>query len=137
MLCVGETLAERERLETKDVLARQLSRALEGAPSRAALLVAYEPVWAIGTGIVATPEQVAEAHLWIRDQLKALGKSDNGGNVPVLYGGSVDPKNAPPLGALPEVDGFLVGGASLDPPAFLSIAGALAWAAALPPPGVH
>jgi triosephosphate isomerase len=129
MLCVGETLAERERLETKDVVARQLSRALEGAPPRAPLLVAYEPVWAIGTGVVATPEQVAEAHLWVREQLQALGKLDNGGSVPVLYGGSVDAKSAAPLAALSEVDGFLVGGASLDPPAFLSIAGALGSAA--------
>ncbi|MGH7682194.1 MAG: triose-phosphate isomerase [Candidatus Eiseniibacteriota bacterium] len=126
VLCVGETLNERERLETKDVLARQLSRALEGAPPRAALLVAYEPVWAIGTGIVATPEQAAEAHDWIRDELKGLGRAAQENAIPILYGGSVDPKNAPALAARPEIDGFLVGGASLNGPGFLSIAGTLA-----------
>jgi len=126
VLCVGETLAERERLETKDVLARQLARALEGAPPRIALLVAYEPVWAIGTGIVATPEQAAEAHEWIREELRGLGKAVLESEIPILYGGSVDPKNAPALAARPEIDGFLVGGASLNGPGFLSIAGALA-----------
>jgi triosephosphate isomerase (TIM) len=122
LLCVGETLAERERQETQSVIARQLTRALEGAPARSALLVAYEPVWAIGTGVVATPEQVAEAHVWVGEELERLGRSA----TPVLYGGSVDPKSAGPLAALAEVDGFLVGGASLDAPSFLAIAKALA-----------
>ena len=126
VLCIGETLAERERLETKDVLARQLARALEGAPARASFLVAYEPVWAIGTGIVATPEQAAEAHDWIRDEMRGLGRPAEQGGIPILYGGSVDPKSAPALAARPEIDGFLVGGASLDGPGFLAIAGALA-----------
>jgi triosephosphate isomerase len=125
ILCVGETLAERERRETKDVLARQIGRALDKAPARAPLLVAYEPVWAIGTGIVAAPEQVAEAHLWVREELATQGRSGDEAGTPVLYGGSVDPKSAAPLAALAEVDGFLVGGASLNAPAFLSIAGAL------------
>ena len=130
ILCVGETLAERERRETQEVLARQLARALEGATPRAPLLVAYEPVWAIGTGVVATPDQVAESHGWVQAELRTLGRSGAGGSTPVLYGGSVDPKNAAPLAALSEVDGFLVGGASLNAPAFVSIAGALAAAAA-------
>jgi triosephosphate isomerase len=130
MLCIGETLAERERRETQEVLARQLTRALDGAPARAPLLVAYEPVWAIGTGIVATPEQVAETHGWVQAELRKLGRLGSHTSTPVLYGGSVDPKNAGPLAALPEVDGFLVGGASLDAPAFLAIAGALEAAAA-------
>jgi triosephosphate isomerase (TIM) len=125
MLCVGETLAERERRETRDVLRRQIQRALAGAPARSPLLVAYEPVWAIGTGVVATPEQVAEAHSWVREELAAAGRREPGVPVPVLYGGSVDPKSAVPLARLPEVDGFLVGGASLDAPSFLAIAGAL------------
>ena len=124
LLCVGETLAERERQETQSVIARQLQRALDGAPARASLLVAYEPVWAIGTGVVATPEQVAEAHGWVGEELTRLNRS----GTPVLYGGSVDPKTALPLAALPEVDGFLVGGASLDAPSFLAIAKALAGA---------
>ena len=130
MLCVGETLAERERRETQEILARQLSRALEGAPARAPLLVAYEPVWAIGTGVVATPEQVAESHGWVREELRKLGRLGSPTSTPVLYGGSVDPKNAGPLAGLPEVDGFLVGGASLNAPGFLSIAGALGSAGA-------
>lgn len=130
MLCIGETLAERERRETRDVIARQLQRALEGAPARADLLVAYEPVWAIGTGVVATPDQVGEAHAWVREELRALGRLDPGSAVPVLYGGSVDPKSATSLAALPEVDGFLVGGASLDASGFLAIAGALTASAA-------
>jgi triosephosphate isomerase len=106
------------------VISRQLARALEGAPARATLLVAYEPVWAIGTGVVATTEQVAEAHGWVGEELGRLGRSA----TPVLYGGSVDPKSAAPLAALKEVDGFLVGGASLDAPSFLAIAKALAGA---------
>jgi triosephosphate isomerase len=128
VLCVGETLAERERQETRPVIARQLQRALESASARAPLYVAYEPVWAIGTGIVATPEQVAEAHVWVREELNGLGRKETG--APILYGGSVDPKNAPSLAAIGEVDGFLVGGASLTAPSFLAIAAALAAAAA-------
>jgi triosephosphate isomerase len=124
LLCVGETLGERERRETRDVLARQIRRALEGASPRAALLVAYEPVWAIGTGVVATVEEVAEAHAWVAEELTAAGRS-GAAETPVLYGGSVDPKNSGPLGRLPEVGGFLVGGASLGVDSFLTIAGAL------------
>jgi len=124
LLCIGETLAERERSETRAILTRQLERALESAPPRSRLLVAYEPVWAIGTGVVATTEQVAESHGWIREILQAIGRMDKSGPTPVLYGGSVDPKNAPALSALGEVDGFLVGGASLTAPSFLAIAGA-------------
>jgi triosephosphate isomerase len=124
LLCIGETLAERERRETREILTRQLERALEGAPQRSRLLVAYEPVWAIGTGVVATTEQVAEAHGWIREILRALGRMDRGSPTRVLYGGSVDPKNAQALALVGEVDGFLVGGASLTTPSFLAIASA-------------
>ena len=124
LLCVGETLSERERHETQDILTRQLERALEGAPQRSRLLVAYEPVWAIGTGVVATTDQVAEAHGWIRQILRKLGRMSETSPTPVLYGGSVDPKNAGPLSSLAEVDGFLVGGASLAAPSFLAIAAA-------------
>ena len=133
VLCIGETLAERERRETQEILARQLARALEGAPARAPLLVAYEPVWAIGTGVVATPDQVSEAHGWVQAELRKLGRLGPQASTPVLYGGSVDPKNAAPLAGLPEVDGFLVGGASLSAPGFLAIAGALEAAAATRP----
>jgi len=122
VLCVGETLAERERRETRDVLSRQLRRALEGAPSKAPLWIAYEPVWAIGTGVVASVEEVAESHEWAREELIAAGRNAGGETVPILYGGSVDPRNAGPLAATPGVDGFLVGGASLQAAPFLEIA---------------
>jgi triosephosphate isomerase len=137
VLCIGETLAERERRETRDVLARQLRRALEGAPAKAPLWVAYEPVWAIGTGVVASVEEVAEAHAWAREELVQAGRARDGAGdvVPILYGGSVDPKNAGPLAAVPLVDGFLVGGASLQAEPFLEIAARLEAGAA--PGGGH
>ena len=125
VLCVGETMVERGRRETRDILARQIQRALEGANPRAPLLVAYEPVWAIGTGVVATTDEVAEAHGWVREELAAAGRDVTGGGTPVLYGGSVDAKNAGPLARLADVDGFLVGGASLKASSFLAIAEAL------------
>jgi triosephosphate isomerase len=105
--CVGETKAEREAGETEDVLRRQLS-VLEGEDN---LVVAYEPVWAIGTGKTATPEIAQEAHSFIKGLL----------DVPVLYGGSVKPDNAAELLAQPDVDGALVGGASLDVESFAAI----------------
>jgi triosephosphate isomerase (TIM) len=105
--CVGETEAEREGGETEDVLRRQVG-VLEADEN---LVVAYEPVWAIGTGKTATPEQAQEAHAFIKGLL----------DVPVLYGGSVKPENAGELLGLPDVDGALVGGASLDVESFAAI----------------
>ena len=105
--CVGELEEERELGRTEDVLRRQVS-VLEPHP---ALVVAYEPVWAIGTGRTATPEQAQEAHAFVKSLL----------DVPVLYGGSVKPDNAEELLAQPDVDGALVGGASLDVESFASI----------------
>jgi triosephosphate isomerase (TIM) len=105
--CVGETEEERERGETEGVLRRQLS-VLEADDS---LVVAYEPVWAIGTGKTATPEIAQEAHAFVKSLL----------DVPVLYGGSVKPENAAELLAQPDVDGALVGGASLDVESFAAI----------------
>jgi triosephosphate isomerase len=125
VLCVGETMVERGRRETRDILARQIQRALEGANSRAPLLVAYEPVWAIGTGVVATPDEVAEAHGWVREEVLASGRDVENEATPVLYGGSVDSKTARPLARLDGVDGFLVGGASLKAASFLAIAEAM------------
>ena len=125
VLCIGETLTERERRETREVLRRQLARALEGLPARAPLWVAYEPVWAIGTGVVATVDEVAEAHAWVLEALAEMGRGSAAGHPPVLYGGSVDPKNAGALAALPDVDGFLVGGASLTAESFIAIGEAL------------
>jgi triosephosphate isomerase len=105
--CVGETEEERERGETEDVLRRQLV-ALE---SHDDLVIAYEPVWAIGTGKTATPELAQDAHAFIKAIL----------DVPVLYGGSVKPENAAELLSQPDVDGALVGGASLEVDSFVSI----------------
>jgi triosephosphate isomerase (TIM) len=105
--CVGELEEERERGETEDVLRRQLA-ALEAHDN---LVVAYEPVWAIGTGKTATPEIAQEAHVFVKSIL----------DVPVLYGGSVKPDNAAELLAQPDVDGALVGGASLEVDSFVAI----------------
>jgi triosephosphate isomerase (TIM) len=110
--CIGETEEERERGETEDVLRRQLV-ALE---SHDDLVIAYEPVWAIGTGKTATPEQAQEAHAFIKALL----------DVPVLYGGSVKPENAADLFAQADVDGALVGGASLEVDSFVAICQAAA-----------
>jgi triosephosphate isomerase (TIM) len=110
--CIGETEHERERGETEDVLRRQLV-ALEAHDD---LVIAYEPVWAIGTGKTATPEQAQEAHAFIKAIL----------DVPVLYGGSVKPENAADLFAQPDLDGALVGGASLEVDSFVAICQAAA-----------
>lgn len=115
MICVGETREERQAGETFAVLERQLRAALASQPHP--LAVAYEPVWAIGTGDTATPETAQEAHAFLRGvALDVLAQP-----VPVVYGGSVTPDNADSLIAQPDIDGFLVGGASLDPQRFLAI----------------
>jgi triosephosphate isomerase len=121
LLCVGELLEERDREETESVLLRQLSTGLAGFKTMGGneLVVAYEPVWAIGTGRVATPEQIESAHRFIRDWLGVnLKLSDSPG---ILYGGSVKPENVNSLYAIPEVNGFLVGGASLKADSFIGI----------------
>jgi triosephosphate isomerase (TIM) len=109
--CVGETEAEREAGETEAVLRRQVSAIRDGIDETDELVIAYEPVWAIGTGKTATPKIAQEAHAYIRTLIDA----------PVLYGGSVKPENAAELLAQPDVDGALVGGASLDPDSFAAI----------------
>jgi len=110
VLCVGETLAQREAGETLAVVTRQLEAAL-GARIAAPVTIAYEPVWAIGTGRNATPKDAAEVHAAIRAWLKERGAKE----PRILYGGSVNAKNAAELLAQPELDGVLVGGASLEP----------------------
>ncbi|MGC9292593.1 MAG: triose-phosphate isomerase [Acidobacteriaceae bacterium] len=123
IVCVGELLAEREAGKTEEVLLRQTSRALVGITPEAAhpIVIAYEPVWAIGTGKTATPEMAAEAHRSIRNQVaRALGQ-EVADAMRILYGGSVKPENAASLMAQPEIDGALVGGASLDPQSFAKI----------------
>ncbi|HEY8271034.1 MAG TPA: triose-phosphate isomerase [Pseudobdellovibrionaceae bacterium] len=116
MLCIGETLQERDSEKTYDVLKAQLSEGLSKADQAKSLVIAYEPVWAIGTGKVATPEQVQETHKDVFEILKVLGFT-----APILYGGSVKPDNAAGLIQLPYVDGFLVGGASLEVASFQKI----------------
>ncbi len=122
IVCVGETLEEREADRTFDVLDRQVRDGLAGlsAGQVAALVVAYEPVWAIGTGRNATPDQADEAHRHIRQQL-ASQFGDAAAACRVIYGGSVKPENVAELSARPDVDGALVGGASLDPVSFAEI----------------
>jgi triosephosphate isomerase len=123
VVCVGEVIQEREAGLTNEVLRRQCGIALrEIAGDHAARLVmAYEPVWAIGTGKTATPEMAAQAHQVIREEAaEALG-SHAADRMRILYGGSVKPENATALMSQPEIDGALVGGASLDPKSFLAI----------------
>jgi triosephosphate isomerase (TIM) len=121
--CIGETLDQRERNETFDVLDRQIKQGLDGLASEQVglLVIAYEPVWAIGTGRNATPAQAAEAHGHIRKRLRQWFGSEAAELCHVLYGGSVKPDNIGELIALPDVDGALVGGASLDLRAFFEI----------------
>jgi triosephosphate isomerase len=119
MICVGETRDERRAGSTFEVLARQLQGALAGEPDPFAL--AYEPVWAIGTGETATPEIAQDAHRFLRERLAELLGERAAASTPILYGGSVTPDNAAGLIVHPDIDGFLVGGASLDPQKFLAI----------------
>jgi triosephosphate isomerase len=117
--CVGELESERDANETEAVLARQMAPIVEEIGAHEKLVVAYEPVWAIGTGKTATPAQAEEAHAFIRGIL----------DVPILYGGSVKPDNAGELMGQPNVNGALVGGASLDVDSFVSLCTAAAMVA--------
>ncbi len=123
ILCVGELLEEREAGKTFEVVGRQLEKGLEGLSgvSGANLVVAYEPVWAIGTGKTATPSQAQEVHQFIREKLGELFGKEVAEEIRILYGGSVKPDNANSILKEPDVDGVLVGGASLDPEKFFKI----------------
>jgi triosephosphate isomerase len=126
VLCVGETLAERRGGRTYDVLEAQLTAGLRRLEKALLprVVIAYEPVWAIGTGETATPGQAQEACAWIRDWLTRAFSPGDAAGLRILYGGSVKPDNAPLLLTLPDVDGALVGGASLDPNGFAAIVAA-------------
>jgi triosephosphate isomerase len=126
IVCVGEHLEQRENGETEAVLRRQTSRALNNidAAQAAPVVIAYEPVWAIGTGKTATPEIAAEAHAIIRHEVAQLLGRTFSEAVRILYGGSVKPDNAKELCSQPDIDGALVGGASLDPASFAKIVAA-------------
>lgn len=125
ILCVGETLAEREADTTDAVIARQIDAVLAENPvaSLQSLVIAYEPVWAIGTGKTASPEQVQGVHAFIRARISAVD-AKLGGSLRILYGGSVKPDNAASIFAQPDVDGGLIGGASLKAADFLAICAA-------------
>jgi triosephosphate isomerase (TIM) len=123
IVCVGETLEQREREETNSVLDRQIKDGFDGVTGEqlGALVIAYEPVWAIGTGRTATPQQAQHAHLHIRQRLKqwfGLGASET---CRIIYGGSVKPDNAGPLTSEPDIDGALIGGACLNVRSFVQI----------------
>jgi triosephosphate isomerase (TIM) len=131
IVCVGETLVEHETKRTAEVLVRQVTAAYQGLDAREARgsVIAYEPVWAIGTGRVATPDQAREAHRMVRDTLDRAVASGVGEQMAVLYGGSVNAGNAAALFAEHEIDGALVGGASLEAAGFCKIAAAAGAAA--------
>ena len=123
VVCVGESDAEREHGHTEDVLVRQISAALGklSAHQCAPLVIAYEPIWAIGTGKVATPRIAADAHLTVRNEVARVLGREFADQLRILYGGSVKPDNVDALMNEPEIDGALVGGASLDPNGFSRI----------------
>lgn len=123
VLCVGETQNERDDGRTLSVLDRQVGEGLKGIHAEQArhVVIAYEPVWAIGTGRTATREQAQEAHAFIRDKFRSLFGEKLANGLRILYGGSVKPENIRELMEMPDIDGALVGGASLDPDTFAKI----------------
>lgn len=123
VLCVGEQLEQRRAGRAETVVSSQLEPVLAALSSDDArsLVIAYEPVWAIGTGVTATPDDAGVMHRWVRSVLAGTYGGEVAAAVPILYGGSVNPANAADLLAVDQVDGVLVGGASLDPAAFVRI----------------
>lgn len=119
--CLGETLQEREAGQTLQVLERQVRGGFARHLASPRLVIAYEPVWAIGTGRTATPVQAQEAHAFLRGLVKEIAGQDVAAAIRILYGGSIKPDNMAALMAQPDVDGGLVGGASLDPSSFARI----------------
>ncbi|UCD15715.1 MAG: triose-phosphate isomerase [Candidatus Omnitrophota bacterium] len=123
IMCVGETQQERQADKTIEVVTRQLTAGLEGLESEdtANLVIAYEPVWAIGTGITASPSQAEEVHKFIRSWIEDKFSNPAAANIRILYGGSVKPENIRELMQQPDIDGALVGGASLKSSSFVNI----------------
>jgi triosephosphate isomerase len=123
IVCVGERLDDRESGKTEAVLVSQFQKGIAGLTAQqfAKIVIAYEPVWAIGTGKTATPEIAADAHRAIRAEVREKYGKEAADSIRILYGGSVKPDNARVLMAQPEIDGVLVGGAALDPVGFASI----------------
>jgi triosephosphate isomerase len=123
ILCIGESLEERDGGQLEFVLSQQLEGSLAGidAAQMLGIIIAYEPVWAIGTGRTATPDQAQETQCYVRSVLERLFGGDVAAAVRIQYGGSVKPGNAAELISQPDIDGFLVGGASLDPASFADI----------------
>ncbi len=121
MICIGETLEQRESGKTFDVLDVQLKAALKHVTASDSITIAYEPVWAIGTGKVAGPTQVDEVHNFLREKIASRFSQEYSNNTQLLYGGSVKPESASELSKVKNVDGFLIGGASLKADSFISI----------------
>jgi triosephosphate isomerase len=123
ILCVGESLEEREGGRTEDVVLRQVTECLEGLPGNqlSDLVIAYEPIWAIGTGKTASPEQAQQVHQYVRSVLEGLYNKETSLLIRIQYGGSVKPENAFSLMRQVDIDGFLVGGASLEAKSFCQI----------------
>ena len=123
IFCIGETLAEREAGQLEFVLRTQGTEGLKEVSEKdlSDIIIAYEPVWAIGTGVTATSEQAQEAHAFVRSLIADLYGSESAAKMRIQYGGSVKPDNAAELMACPDIDGALIGGASLDPQSFLEI----------------
>jgi triosephosphate isomerase len=123
IFCIGETLAEREGGKLEEVLGRQITVGLDGLTEKDMLdtVIAYEPVWAIGTGVTATTEQAQQAHAFVRGLVAKMFGQDVADKVRIQYGGSVKPANAAELMACPDIDGALVGGAALDPQSFFEL----------------
>jgi len=118
VLCVGESMEEKVLLETEDVLKRQIFTALKGIDDLKNIVIAYEPVWAIGTGKIPTKRELVNAINFIKDFVKELKR---GQEIKVLYGGSVNTKNIKSLNTIEEIDGYLIGGASSKPEEFIDI----------------
>jgi triosephosphate isomerase len=123
IVCVGETLSEREAGKANEVIERQLLGAFKGmtAGDMQKIVMAYEPIWAIGTGKTATPEQAEEIHAFIRRKIGVMHSGDVSNWIRIQYGGSVTPENVSSLMAMPDIDGALVGGASLKPESFSTL----------------